>query len=126
MTSQARESEGSGYAIGTKLIEQLHQEQDPDARNFCVTGAVVLCANEAQPHDAFAGFARAVVPALQDVPADAKRLATLAARAALAGHQCTRAADGSITFSRWARSVTFDDLAEAEAWLDRVTGKGGV
>lgn len=126
MTTQARESEGSGYAIGTKLIEQLHQEQDPDARNFCVTGAVVLCANEAQPHDAFAGFARAVVPALQDVPADAKRLATLAARAALAGHQCTRAVDGSITFSRWARSVTFDDVADAEAWLDRVCGKAGV
>lgn len=51
-----------------------------------------------------------------------KAFATLAARAALAGHQCTRTAIGNIILSRWGYASIFDDVAKAGAWLDRVTG----
>lgn len=66
--------------------------------------------------------ATVMAPANQGA-AEAKRLANLAARAALAGHQCSKGPDGSITFARWNHSVTFGDLAAAEVWLDRVLGR---
>lgn len=51
-----------------------------------------------------------------------KAWATLQARAALAGHTCTRDTSGWVTLSRLGRTVTFEDIDTASAWLDRVIG----
>lgn len=55
-------------------------------------------------------------------PSPAKAWATLQARAALAGHTATRDAAGWVTLARWGRSVSFQDVGAASAWLDRVIG----
>lgn len=57
---------------------------------------------------------------------DPKRFATAQARAALAGVtvELIEGDDGApeLIASRWALTKRFGDLAELEAWLDRVTG----
>lgn len=53
-----------------------------------------------------------------------KAWATLRARAALAGHTCTRDTSGWVTMSRWGHTVTFEDLGTASAWLDRIVSGG--
>ena len=53
---------------------------------------------------------------------DPKHLSTLAATAALAAQICSQTADGKIVLSRWGHAATFETVAEANAWLDRVTG----
>jgi hypothetical protein len=120
-------SESNGRAIGAALVGRLPDIADLDQRHYLVTSAVVLCAGEARPIEAFVGFARAVVPALQEVPTEAKRLATLAARAALAGYECGTDVDGlirlGVTGGQW---VAFGDIKAAEVWLcNRTTRKGG-
>lgn len=60
-------------------------------------------------------------------PEDAKRLATLIARAALVGVIVHRSESdfGGEEFiaSRWALTKSFNTLDALEAWLNRVTGK---
>ena len=59
--------------------------------------------------------------------ADVKRLATLAARAALMGVTVYRietdAGGEEFVASRWALTKAFCNLDALEAWLNRVTGK---
>lgn len=124
-TDEQRASEHSGHEIGRRMLDQALATDDQAQRHQLFTAAIVLCAGEDHPRDAFAGLATAIVPALQSTPEPLKGLATLAARAALAGHVCTQDADGVINISRWGRVVSFGDLATAGAWLDRVTGQKG-
>lgn len=51
-----------------------------------------------------------------------KAWVTFQARAALAGHTTTRDASGWITVSRWGRTISFEHVGTASAWLNRVTG----
>lgn len=104
----------------------MNRTDDQALRHKLFTAAMVLCSGEPHPRDAFAGLATVVAPALQRTPELDKRLANLAARAALAGHVCTRDANGGITLARWGRAMSFGSLGEAEAWLVRVAGKVGV
>lgn len=53
---------------------------------------------------------------------DAVAFARLKTRAAKAGHTTARDSGGWVTLSRWGRSVTFEDVSAASAWLDRVIG----
>lgn len=53
---------------------------------------------------------------------DAAAFARLKTRAARAGHTAMRDAPGWVTLSRWGRTVSFDDVGTAAAWLDRVIG----
>ena len=95
MTARAveqRASERAGFEIGRRMLDQEMGTSDQAERYRLFTAAVVLCAGEPHPSDAFAGLARAIVPALQSTPEPEKGLATLAARAALAGHQATHQA----------------------------------
>lgn len=59
--------------------------------------------------------------------AEAKRLATATARAALAGvtlHATTDDTDRRVyVVSRWALTRTLDGLDAVEQWLDQVTGQ---
>lgn len=115
-------AERAGFEIGRRLLDQAMTADGQDDRNRLITAGVVLCAANQDPQATFSGFARAIVPALQGAPENAKSLANLAARAALAGHQASKDADGLITISRWGRSVTFGDIGAASRWLFRVTG----
>ncbi|HMN92225.1 MAG TPA: hypothetical protein PKC60_03245 [Hydrogenophaga sp.] len=56
-------------------------------------------------------------------PEETKRWSTLQARAALAGHTCHLDGAGRIVLARWGRCMAFGSLAQAEAWLARVSGK---
>jgi hypothetical protein len=60
-------------------------------------------------------------------PADAKRLATAKARAALAGVElhAIESDDGRPQYicTKWAMTASFADMAQVEAWLSRVDGK---
>lgn len=62
----------------------------------------------------------------QQARADAKRLATATARAALAGvtlHATTDDTDRRVfVVSRWALTRTLDTLDDVEHWLDTITG----
>ena len=53
-------------------------------------------------------------------PADRKAIATLTARAALAGHRLVRLADGTWLASRWGHSRSLASVAEVERFLARV------
>lgn len=119
---QQRASERAGYEIGQRMLDQVLATADQAERHRLFTAALVLCSGESHPRDAFAGLSEIIVPALRGVPEPEKGMATLAARAALAGHQASVDSDGLITISRWGRSVTFGDIASATAWLNRVTG----
>lgn len=119
-------AEQAGYEIGRRMIDAVRARlDDQSAVHRLCTAAMVLCAAEDSPRDAFAGFATAVAPALQKAAEPDKSLANLAARAALAGHTCTMDTAGLITLSRWGRSMTFGDVATASVWLERVTGQKG-
>lgn len=59
-------------------------------------------------------------PATQPEAADRKQVATLQARAALAGFELVQLADGTFLASRWGMFRSFDHMAAASAWLDRV------
>lgn len=122
-TDEQRACERAGSEIGRRMFAQVMATTDQAERHRLFTAALVLCAGESHPRDAFAGLATVVAPALQGQPEPAKGLATLAARAALAGHQASLDSDGLITISRWGRSVTFGDVQAAEAWLARVARK---
>lgn len=124
-TDEQRASERAGYEIGRRMLDQVLATDDQAQRHQFFTAAVVLCSAEQHPYDAFSGLATAIVPALQSIPEPLKGLATLAARAALAGHVCAQHADGVINISRWGRVVSFGDLATASRWLDKVSGDRG-
>lgn len=124
---ERRAAESVGHEIGRQMVERVSATSDTTAQASAITAAVVLCAADPHPREAFAGFADAIVPAFSAVPVNKAEAARLAARATLAGHTCTTDAAGQITLSRWGRAMTFPDLGAASAWLDRVTGqKGGV
>ena len=53
-------------------------------------------------------------------PHDCKAFATLQARAALAGFELVRMADGSLVVARWTMTRALADLAAAEAFLQQV------
>lgn len=127
MSSDSPDSaEHRGYKIGRQVVEQARSvANDQAAIHKLFTAGCVICASENNPREAFAGFATAVIPALREAPASEKAVITLAARAALAGHVCSIAEGGSISLSRWGRSMSFDDVATASAWLDKVTGQKG-
>mgnify|MGYP003375942535 CR=1 FL=1 len=55
-------------------------------------------------------------------PDEKKRLATLKAKAALAGHQLLET-QGGFMIRRWCYSKHCDDLASVEALLERMTGR---
>lgn len=122
---EQRASERAGYEVGRQLLDQVLATDDQAERHRLFCAAVVRCADEPHPRDAFASFSTVVSPALQGQPEAAKGMATLAARAALAGHACTQDADGVINLSRWGRVVSFGDLATASRWLDKVSGGRG-
>lgn len=115
----------AGSEIGLRMLDQVLATDNQAVRHKLFTAAMVLCSGEPHPRDAFAGLATVVAPALQRTPEPDKSLANLAARAALAGHVCTRDANGAITLARWGRSMTFDNVQDAESWLARVVGKRG-
>lgn len=120
-------SEQAGHLIGRQMVERVRASSDATAQASAITAAVVLCAADPHPREAFAGFADAIVPAFSTVPMDMAEAARLAARATLAGHTCTTDATRQVTLSRWGRAMTFQDVGAASAWLDRVTcQKGGV
>lgn len=52
-------------------------------------------------------------------PSPEKAWATLQARAALAGHTAARDPAGWVTLSCWGRTISFEDVGTAAAWLDR-------
>lgn len=52
--------------------------------------------------------------------ADTKTVATLQARAALAGYELVHLADGSFIASRWGMFRSLDHIAAVEAFLTRV------
>lgn len=54
--------------------------------------------------------------------AERKSLSTLEAQAALAGHHCFKADDGTILLSRWGRTAQFETVARAADWLERISG----
>lgn len=61
------------------------------------------------------------MPASVDsITADDKHAATLVARAAIAGYELVRLADGSFIASRWGMFRTLDHAAAVEAFLRRV------
>lgn len=121
-TEQQRASERAGYEIGRQMLDQVLDTDDQAERHRLFCAAVILCVDELHPRDAFGGFSTVVSPALQGQPEAAKGMATLAARAALAGHVCARDSTGQIVMSRWGRSMSFASVHEAEAWLAKVTG----
>lgn len=51
---------------------------------------------------------------------DAKAVATLQARAAIAGYELVQLADGSFIASRWSMFRSLDHIAAVEAFLVRV------
>lgn len=53
---------------------------------------------------------------------EAKRFATVQARAALAGVELVRLADGSLLASKWGMFKSFSDADEVDSWLVRVGG----
>lgn len=53
---------------------------------------------------------------------DAVAFARLKTRATKACHTAIRDAVGWVTFALWGRSVSFQDVGAASAWLDRVIG----
>jgi len=67
------------------------------------------------------GTGQTRAPIVADAAADAKRAATLRARAALAGTTLHRLASGQWLAARWAYSRVLDDR-EVEGWLTRVEG----
>ena len=121
-TEEQRASERAGIKIGERMLEQVLGTSDQAERHRLFTAACVLCSGESHPQDAFAGLGAVVAPALQGQPEPAKGMATLAARAALAGHVCALDSTGQIVLSRWGRCMSFCDVQAAEAWLERVTG----
>ncbi len=120
--SQVNPSELAGSEIGRQLIERVRATSDNTEQAYAITSAVVLCAADPHPREAFSGLADAIVPVFSAVPRDTAEAGRLSARATLAGHACTKDASGQITLSRWGRSMTFPDVRAASAWLDRVTG----
>lgn len=56
---------------------------------------------------------------------DAKTVATLVARAAIAGYQLVQLADGSFVASRWGMFRSLDHAAAVEAFLARVGAGAG-
>lgn len=54
------------------------------------------------------------------IDADAKAVATLQARAALAGHELVRLADHTFLASRWGMFRSLENVAAVEAFLARV------
>lgn len=56
---------------------------------------------------------------------DQKTLATLKARAALAGYTCAIDEVGGVILARWDRSIDFSGIAAASAWIDGLTGQKG-
>lgn len=58
----------------------------------------------------------------ENLAAARKAFATLAARAALAGHTCTLTSAGNIVLSRWGYAKIFDTTERACEWLDLVSG----
>lgn len=122
-SDEQRASERAGYELGRQVIDQVRLVADDQAATHRLfVAGLVLAADQESPRDAFAGFATAICPALHEYGPNEKALATLAARAALAGHCCNLTADGLLQFSRWGQAVTFGDVAAASVWLDRVTG----
>lgn len=124
IVSTVTPSEQAGRDIGRQMIECLRSTSEASVQEAALSAAVVLCAADPCPREAFAGFADAIVPAFSAVPVDKAEAARLAARARMAGHTCTKDAAGQFTLSRWGRAMTFPDLGAASAWLDRVTGAG--
>lgn len=61
-------------------------------------------------------------PASCDV--DQKQVATLVARAAIAGYELVRLADGTFIASRWGMFRSLDHIAAVEAFLQRVGAPG--
>ena len=53
---------------------------------------------------------------------EVKRFATVQARAALAGVELVRLADGSLLASKWGMFKSFSDADEVDSWLGRVGG----
>lgn len=123
-SDEQRASERAGYELGRQVIDQVRLVADDQAATHRLfVAGLVLAAEQECPRDAFAGFATAISPMLHETHGpNEKALATLAARAALAGHTCSINADGLIQFGRWGQAVSFGDIAAASAWLDRVTG----
>lgn len=115
-------SEQAGHEIGRQMVERVRATSDTTAQASAITAAVVLCAADPHPREAFSGFADAIGPAFSQVPVDTAEAARLAARATLAGHTCTTDAAGQVTLSRWGCAMTFQDVGAASAWLERVTG----
>lgn len=54
--------------------------------------------------------------------AQRKRLATLAARFALAGHQLHCRQNGKLVVSRWGWSREFDSISDAETFVEQIGG----
>jgi hypothetical protein len=59
---------------------------------------------------------------LSDAEHERKAIATLQARAALAGHELVHLADGTFLISRWGLFRTLDNAAAVERWFDQVEG----
>lgn len=53
---------------------------------------------------------------------EAKRFATVQARAALAGVELVRLADGSLLASKWGMFKSFSCASEVDGWLARIGG----
>jgi hypothetical protein len=123
-SDEQRASERAGYELGRQVIDQVRLVADDQAATHRLfVAGLVLAAEQESPQNALAGFGTAICPALHEaLGPHEKSLATLAARAALAGHACSVTSDGLIQFSRWGQVVTFGDFAAASVWLDRVTG----
>lgn len=121
-SDEQRAAERAGSEFGRRMLDQVLATVDQAERHKLFAEAIVLCSGEPHPNDAFLGLATVVAPALPRSTATAKDLATLSARAALAGHSCACDAEGRITLARWGRCMTFGDVAAATRWLDRVAG----
>lgn len=65
-------------------------------------------------------FGSSPIAAPVPIDADAKAVATLQARAALAGYELVRLADGSFIASRWGMFRSLDHITAVKAFLTRV------
>ncbi len=71
------------------------------------------------------GENKAYSPDSASADAQRKRLATLTARFALAGHQLHCRQNGELVVSRWGWSRVFDSIGAAEDFLARIGGRHG-
>lgn len=115
-----------GYAIACDVLSSMDAADKGEDPSQLMIAGVVLALLQPDPAAAMVGFAQRMAPAFaQATQATGKKFYTLCARAELAGYNCTKDASRRIILTRRGRSMTFDDVAAATAWLDRVTARKG-